>query len=98
MTGSKDLRREKEGISVTVHSSIRASLLAFAGASVLAMALAPAAQAAGADGWRFVRVYRSLSNCQSAGHGLVTRRQAREFRCENDYDKAGVPVLDLYTR
>jgi hypothetical protein len=33
-----------------------------------------------------------------AGRGLVARSQAREFRCENDDDRAGVPALDLYTR
>lgn len=79
--------------------SIRTTLLAFAGAGVLASAAAPVAQAGtGADGWRFVKVYRSLSSCQTAGHGLVSHHRARTFRCENDYDKSGVPVLDLYTR
>lgn len=78
--------------------TIRTTLLAFAGAGILASVLTPAAQAAtGADGWRFVKVYRSLSSCQAAGQGMVSHRQARAFRCENDYDKAGVPALDLYT-
>jgi hypothetical protein len=76
--------------------TIRTTLLVFAGAGVLASLPATAAQA-GADGWRFVKVFRSLSACQAAGQGLVAHRQARTFRCENDYDKAGVPVLDLYT-
>jgi hypothetical protein len=75
---------------------IRTTLLAFAGAGMIASVLAPAAQAR-ADDWRFVKVYRSLAACQSAGQGLVSGRRARTFRCENDYDKAGVPVLDLYT-
>ncbi|HZE30984.1 MAG TPA: hypothetical protein VE198_06040 [Actinoallomurus sp.] len=51
-----------------------------------------------AESGNFVKVYRALSACQTAGHGLVARHHAREYRCENDYDKAGVPVLDLYTR
>jgi hypothetical protein len=53
---------------------------------------------AGSDNWHFVKVYRSLASCQSAGKSIVGRHQAREYRCENDYNKAGVPVLDLYTR
>lgn len=84
---------------------VLARVLAGALGAALAMGLAPAAQAqaqtralAGADGWRFVKVYRSLSSCQAAGQGMVSHRQARAFRCENDYDKSGVPVLDLYTR
>jgi hypothetical protein len=62
-----------------------------------ALALIPAGVAQASD-WHFVRVYRSLNACQVAGQGLVAHRQAHEYRCENDYDKAGVPVLDLYTR
>ncbi|GAB2821339.1 hypothetical protein GCM10027176_27150 [Actinoallomurus bryophytorum] len=77
--------------------TIRTAALTLAGAGVLASVLTPVA-GAHADNWRFVRVYRALSACQTAGHGLVSRRQAREYRCENDYDKAGVPVLDLYAR
>jgi hypothetical protein len=77
--------------------TIRTTALTLAGAGVLASVLTPVA-GAHADNWRFAKVYRSLSACQTAGHGLVARRQAREYRCENDYDKAGVPVLDLYTR
>jgi hypothetical protein len=78
--------------------TIRTHLLTLAGAALLATALAPAAQAASGANWRFVRVYRSIAACQDAGKGLVAHRQARQFRCENDYDKAGVPVLDLYVR
>jgi hypothetical protein len=77
--------------------TVRATVLSFLGAGVLASVLAPAAMA-GTDNWRFVKVYRSLGACQSAGQGLVGRHHAREYRCENDYDKAGTPVLDLYTR
>jgi hypothetical protein len=77
--------------------TVRTTVLSFIGASVLASALSPAAHA-GTDGWRFVKVYRSLSACQGAGQGLVGRHQAREYMCQNDYDKAGVPFLDLYTR
>jgi hypothetical protein len=62
-----------------------------------ALALVPVAQANAAD-WHFVQVYRSLNACQVAGQGLVAHRRAHEYRCENDYDKAGTPVLDLYTR
>jgi hypothetical protein len=29
---------------------------------------------------------------------MIAHRQGRAFRCENDYDKTGVPVLDLYVR
>jgi hypothetical protein len=77
---------------------LRTTATALAGASIVA-GLAPVAAAqAGSDGWRFVRVYRALSACQSAGQGVVSRRQAREYRCENDYDRSGVPVLDLYVR
>lgn len=94
MTVNRTIRR-------TTRGTIRATLLALTGTGLLATALAaglaPAAQA-GADGWRFVKVYRSLSSCQAAGQGMVSHRQARAFRCENDYDKSGVPVLDLYTR
>ncbi|MFB9840122.1 hypothetical protein [Actinoallomurus acaciae] len=77
--------------------TVRRMILSFVGAGVLASALAPAAIAS-TGGWRFVKVYRSLAACQSAGQSVVGRHQAREYRCENDYDKAGVPVLDLYTR
>jgi hypothetical protein len=77
--------------------TVRTLVLSFIGAGVLASALAPAAMA-GSDNWHFVKVYRSLASCQSAGKSIVGRHQAREYRCENDYDKAGVPVLDLYTR
>jgi hypothetical protein len=66
-------------------------------AGVLVAGPAPLARASAAD-WRFVKVYRSLGACQGAGQSQVGRRQAREYRCENDYDKAGVPVLDLYVR
>jgi hypothetical protein len=76
---------------------VRGFVSSLIGAGVLASAPAPAALA-GTDGWRFVRVYKSLTACQTAGGTLVGRHQAREYRCENDYDKAGVPVLDLYTR
>ena len=71
-------------------------VLTLIGAGLLASA-APA-YGQGASDWRFVRVYKALEACQSAGKGLVARHQAREYRCDNDYDKAGVPVLDLYTR
>jgi hypothetical protein len=77
--------------------TIRMTLLAFAGAGALASVWAPLAQAQ-ADDWHLVTAYRSLAACQGTGQSLVSRRQARAFRCENDYDKAGVPVLDLYTR
>jgi hypothetical protein len=77
--------------------TIRTMALTLAGAGVLASAFTPVT-GAHADNWRFVKVYRALDACQAAGHGLVSRRQAREYRCENDYDKAGVPVLDLYVR
>lgn len=76
---------------------VRARVLLFIGAGVLASALSPAAHA-DTDGWRFVKVYRSLSVCQGAGQDLVVRHQARAYMCQNDYDKAGVPLLDLYTR
>ena len=76
---------------------VRRIVLALAGAGVLVSASAPVAFA-GADGWRFVRVYRALTACQNAGQGLVGHHQAREYRCENDYTKAGVPVLNLYVR
>ncbi|HEY0538444.1 MAG TPA: hypothetical protein VGD53_08740 [Actinoallomurus sp.] len=66
-------------------------------AGVLVAGPAPLTRASAAD-WRFVKVYRSLGACQGAGQSLVGRRQAREYRCENDYDKAGVPLLDLYVR
>ena len=75
--------------------TIRTAALTLAGAGVLASVLTPVAQA---DNWRFVKVYRALGACQTAGRGLVSHRQAHEYRCDNDYDKAGVPVLDLYTR
>lgn len=78
--------------------TIRTTLLTIAGAGVLATALAPAARAADADGWRFVRAYRSITSCQGAGQGLVDRHEAREFRCEDTSSKADAPVLDLYTR
>jgi hypothetical protein len=77
--------------------TIRTTALTLAGAGVLASVLTPVA-GAHADNWRFARVYPALNACQTAGRGLVSRRQAREYRCENDYDKAGVPVLDLYVR
>jgi hypothetical protein len=77
--------------------TIRITIATLAGAGFLASALTGSAQASG-DGWRFVKVYRSLGACQGAGHGLVGQRRAHEYRCENDYDKAGVPVLDLYVR
>lgn len=77
--------------------TIRTTALALVGAGVFASALGPAIGAqASSDGWRFVRVYRAISACQTAGQGMVAHRQARAYRCENDYDKAGVPVLDLY--
>jgi hypothetical protein len=77
--------------------TIRTIVISFAGAGLLASAPALAAHA-GTDGWRFVTVHRSLNACQTAGRNLVGRHQARAYRCENDYDKAGVPVLDLYVR
>jgi hypothetical protein len=77
--------------------TIRTAALTLAGAGVLASVLTPVAGAQ-ADNWRFVKVYKALGACQTAGRGLVSHHQAREYRCDNDYDKAGVPVLDLYTR
>jgi|1186.fasta_scaffold219203_2 hypothetical protein len=78
---------------------LRTTALALSGAGVFASALGLATGAqAGSDGWRFVRVYRAVTACQTAGQGMVAHRQARAYRCENDYDKAGVPVLDLYVR
>lgn len=77
--------------------TVRTTVLSFIGAGVLASALSPVAHA-GADGWRFVKVYRSLGACQGAGQDLVARHRARAYMCQNDYDKAGVPFLDLYTR
>lgn len=77
--------------------TLRAMVLSFIGAGVLAAVLSPAAQA-GTDGWRFVKAYRSLSACQGAGQDLVARHDARRYMCQNDYDKAGVAFLDLYTR
>jgi hypothetical protein len=77
--------------------TLRTAILTLIGAGVLTAGLGPVAGASAAD-WRFVKVYRSLGACQGAGHSLVGRHQAREYRCENDYDKAGVPVLDLYVR
>lgn len=74
---------------------IRTTALTLIGMGLLGFASAPAAQA---SDWRFVRVYRALNACQSAGQGLVAQHRAHEYRCENDYDRAGVPVLDLYTR
>jgi hypothetical protein len=74
--------------------TIRTMILTVAGVGVLATGPAPAQ----ADAWHFAKVFRSLAACQAAGQGMVAHRQARAFRCENDYDKAGVPVLDLYTR
>jgi hypothetical protein len=76
--------------------TIRTMTLVLTG-GVLASALATGAPA-NADGWRFIQVYRALGACQAAGQGMVGHRQARAFRCENDYDKSGVPVLDLYVR
>jgi hypothetical protein len=79
--------------------TIRTTALALAGAGVFASALGLASGAqASADNWRFVRVYKAIGACQGAGQGMVAHRQARAYRCENDYDKAGVPVLDLYVR
>ncbi len=75
---------------------MKTTILTLIGASVLAAA--PPAYAESTAGWRFVRVFKSLETCHSAGRDLVARHQAREYRCDNDYDKAGVPVLDLYTR
>jgi hypothetical protein len=80
-----------------VAMTIRTMATVLAGAGVLTLGPAIGARA-GSDGWRFVRVYRAVSACQAAGQGLVAHRQARAYRCENDYDKAGVPVLDLYVR
>jgi hypothetical protein len=79
--------------------TIRTTALALAGAGVFASALGSAIGAqASSDGWRFVRVHRAIGACQTTGQGMVAHRQARAYRCENDYDKAGVPVLDLYVR
>lgn len=77
--------------------TVRARVLSFIGAGVLASALSPAAHAS-TDRWRFVKVFRSLSACQDAGQDLVVRHQAHVYMCQNDYGKAGVPMLDLYTR
>jgi hypothetical protein len=77
--------------------TMRATMCTLITTGALALIPAAVAQASAAD-WHFVRVYRSLNACQVAGQSLVAHRQAHEYRCENDYDKAGVPVLDLYTR
>jgi hypothetical protein len=77
--------------------TIRATVVTLIGAGVLASAPAQIAQASAGE-WHFIKVYRALSACQGAGQALVGHHRAREYRCENDYDKAGVPVLDLYTR
>jgi hypothetical protein len=76
----------------------RTTAITLTGAALLGGLVPATAARAGSDGWRFIRVYRALSTCQSAGQGMVIRRQVREYRCENDYDRAGVPVLDLYVR
>ena len=81
--------------------TVRSTMCALAGASAIASAIVsvPAVTAgahATADSWRFVRQTRTLAACNSAGRGLVMRRMAREFKCENDYDRAETPVLDLY--
>ncbi|MDN3359581.1 hypothetical protein [Actinomadura sp. DC4] len=79
--------------------NFRRTALALAGAMAFASVLGSAAGArAGTDGWRFVRFYKAIAACQTAGQVMVSHRQARGFRCENDYDKAGVPAFDLYVR
>lgn len=74
----------------------RANLCTLLGA--LALMIPATGAQAGTGDWHFRQVYRSLSACQAAGKSLVAHRQAHEYRCENDYDKTGVPVLDLYVR
>lgn len=75
--------------------------IALAVMSAAACTAVPAVQApayARADAWRFVGQYRSLADCQRAGQGLVDRRAAGAYKCENDYAESGAPALDLYVR
>lgn len=79
--------------------SVRISAAALAGAAALVATLAPSAAAmAGAAHWRYYSEYSSIAACQNIGRSLVARHAAREYRCENSYTEAGVPVLDLYVR
>lgn len=64
-----------------------------------AATLAPlSATVAHADAWRFVTQYTTLTTCNTAGKAYVARHRAREYKCENDYNEAGDPALDLYLR
>ena len=79
--------------------AIRSTVLMLACATVLAPVLGPMTSAqANLQDWRFITAYRSLPACRNAGQGLVARRAAREYRCENNYTNGGAPVLDLYVR
>ena len=73
----------------------RLTALAVAGAAVLAPVQATNASAAK---WRYVKQYRTLTVCQKVGRAYVVRHRARAYKCENDYNRAGDPTLDLYLR